>query len=116
LFCLSTMSMDMSHNKSMAASMSPCPYMVGGSSMCTMNLFDHIQSWQDALRAIPTNTILLVALLLLATFTFSFIRQRYLQEQFERIRIRLYERLARSHTMSLYTHLFSQGILNTKSY
>ena len=119
-FGLTTMSVGMSHDKNMmSTNVSPCPYMPGGSSICTMNLFDHISAWQNSLRAIPFENMLSTLLLSLVFVSFTFFNTkqiRWLYEKYTRIKIHLYEKLIPSHPISLLVSLFCQGILNTKSY
>ena len=117
LFGLLTMPMHMDAEKGMI--MSPCPYMQGGSSLCPMNLIDHIQAWQNTLRAVPNKTIslILVALLFATISSFFFKETLWLEEMYERQRIKRYKlRHLTFHKPLLFRYLFSQGILNPKSY
>ena len=107
----------MSMNKS--EGMSPCPYMQDSSSICPMNLIDHIQAWQNTMRANPIKRIILILAGFLFTYIFLFLFKRFLQskEFGERRKIKMYELKHRTfNTPFLFTYLFSQGILNSKLY
>jgi len=97
----------------------PCPYEVGQTSFCPMNLFDNIKEWQSALQTTPTYNILLLllgAFILTASF-FNIPKVQKFKEHFERYKIKQYERKRLSfYNPNFYVFLFSQGILNTKTY
>lgn len=99
--------------------MSDCPYMEGGSAMCPMNLFSHIQAWQNSMRATPVENVLF---LLVVIFVFlilynTFSRElEWLYQEYSPTKTRLYEKLWFQYSLLLSTYLFSQGILNPKLY
>ncbi len=98
--------------------MSSCPYIQNGAAICTMNIFDHLESWQNSLNIIPIKNIISTILfaLVLGFIFLSLKKLQWLQEKYKRIRIRIYEKSIRQHKSFVYTYLFSQGILNPKSY
>jgi hypothetical protein len=53
----------MEHHE-MGGAMSNCPFMVGETALCQMNIFDHIASWQAMFIALPAelSTVLLLLL------------------------------------------------------
>lgn len=120
LFGITTMSVGMSHDKNMIiTNTSPCSYVANGSSICTMNLFDHISAWQNAIRALPNKNILSQILLSFAFIAFAFFNTKQIRRLYEkctRTKIRLHEKLIPSHPIPLFVSLFARGILNTKSY
>ncbi len=110
MFFATTMENNMGH-----IGTSPCPYEAGQSAVCPMNLFDHIESWQNALRTIPHNTLLILFNIVILTVLFFNILK--LKEYFEYFKIKYYKRKQLSFFNPVfYTYLFSQGILNTKAY
>ncbi len=58
-------------NMSMDASMTQsagCPFMLGESSLCATNIFDHISAWQNATIGIPAKILLTILLSLAFIF------------------------------------------------
>lgn len=55
------------------AQSSGCPYMVGGYSLCSTNILDHISAWQGATRGILSETFSITTLLIIFAFAFSII-------------------------------------------
>jgi ABC-type arginine/histidine transport system permease subunit len=93
--------------------------MEGGYSMCPINSFNNIEAWQNALRAIPIKNILsliLLSLIFLVFISLSIKEIQRLYEKYIHIKIRLYGKLIPTHPIPLFVFLFSEGILNTKSY
>ncbi len=63
------------HHNEMA--MVGCPFMVGETAICEMNVFDHITSWQVMLTATSPQVSVLALLLLMMLFAFSLLRYFY---------------------------------------
>ena len=97
---------------------SHCPYMEGGSSVCPMNSFNNIEMWQNTLRVILNEAFYLVFVLLLLTTTSLFPKETlWLKEMYEWQKIKRYRlKYFTFYKPLLYSYLFSQGILNSKSY
>lgn len=84
--------------------MSDCPYMAGQHAMCSMDTFSHITAWQNVVNTILSETLLLiifVAILVPWPLVINTSPPSALRRRPER-------------KISLYTELFSQGILNPK--
>ena len=116
LFTIMPMNMNADIN---TVDISHCPYMEGGYSMCPINSFNNIEAWQNTLRAIPIKNILSLILLSLIFVFFIFLnvkRVRWLYEKYTCTKIRLYKKLIVNYPIPLFVFLFSQGILNSKSY
>ena len=88
---------------------SACPYMVGQHSICSMDVFDHLQAWQAfSTVTVPVLEILAFAVLLFVTAWFlhappPLLGHLYTKQTYSQIPEPLYRRL------------FSRGILNPKA-
>ena len=98
-----------SHTSHMGHVTHSCPYMVGEQGLCTMNLFDHIASWQQFSSAVFPLMNILLALSLVVFSSFWL----YLSSSPPLIYLRLHRR---KFTEPLYQALFSNGILNSKAF
>ena len=96
---------------------SPCPYMQGQMSLCSMSVFDHINAWESSLRSVPVKNILqLLAVGIFALLALVLFRKTQLQfESKERRLMRFLERI-RLFIPQFYTQLFREGILNSRAY
>ena len=98
-------------------SMDDCPFTVGA-SICNMNLFEHIQSWQNMFRSLPQKPGFLGLLMSLTVFFFVITRfvLRDSEDSF------CYSKKYYSAEDNTYPfhgilqELFSQGIIHSKSY
>ncbi len=74
IFALPAMA-TMSHHEGMPTS--NCPFMVGETAICQMNIFDHIASWQAMFTALPTELSTIVLLLLSLVLTWVWLRHLF---------------------------------------
>ena len=112
-FGLSHFSMHMGIDGKM--SMDDCPFMIG-TSLCTMNPFEHISLWQSMFIALPHQNSVVLYVLLLSVFIFYHIYFRYLFSPPQNILSVTLSRLYQATFISTsYLHeAFSSGILNPK--
>lgn len=93
----------------MGMPMEDCPFSLAEHSLCQMNTFDHIKSWQWFSRsAIPELEILLLWSMLGVAFSWCF-----QPSPISRLRETLRKR--KKIIISLYQELFSKGLLNPKA-
>ena len=100
-------------------SMEPCPFTQSQSSICPMNIFEHIQAWQKAFRALPAKSFVLSVMSLAYLFFIAAFLVKKLRELLERENFRkflYYERRRNKPLFNNLVYLFSQGILNPKLY
>lgn len=66
----------MGHHE-MGGTMSNCPFMVGETALCAMNVLDHIASWQAMFTALPTELSTILLLLLSLVLTWVWLRHLF---------------------------------------
>ena len=108
----------MSSTMDMGLDPATCPFMIGP-AICTMSPLQHIDEWQQMFASIPTKFKLLLFVLLTSAFLFflALWNQRIFAppRTSAHHRIQTQERALRLPP-PLFVQLFSQGILNPKSF
>lgn len=93
-----------------------CPFMSESQPvLCTMSPLEHIEAWQDMFTAIPnTEALLLLSLLLLSLFSFSYHPSKWPQSILRLFYIPQPQSGPLLFSGSYLTEAFSNGILNPK--
>jgi len=56
---------------------SNCPFMIGETAICQMNVFDHIASWQAMFTALPAELSTIILLLLALVLSWVWLRHLF---------------------------------------
>lgn len=99
--------------------MSPCPFMAGQTTMCQMNIMEHIAQWQQALLGIPTKANLLaLAIVLLVVVITPLVKQfSRLEELIKFASRRFADRTKQAvKVFDPFLLAFSDGIINPRIY
>ncbi|OHA84308.1 MAG: hypothetical protein A2937_02110 [Candidatus Yonathbacteria bacterium RIFCSPLOWO2_01_FULL_47_33b] len=94
-------------------SMSTCPFMIGETALCTMNVFDHVASWQAMTASLPVGLLTLVFLIASLVMTGTWLRYLFGPPNTQQARI-LFPRSHKTHIPS-FALLFLAGALNPRA-
>lgn len=97
------------HMSDTQMSMEHCPFSFGGHSLCAMDAVAHIKAWQE-LSSVSISSIEFLMYLLTVVSIFVL----YTRANQHTSRFLAFFRREKLIILSLYQHLFSQGILNPK--
>lgn len=102
----------MEHHE-MGGSMSNCPFMVGETALCEMNIFDHIASWQAMFTALPAE--LSIVLLLLLSLVLTWVSLRHLFDPPDTSQLQSYFSYSRETHAPSFTKLLLGSVISPRA-